>query len=229
MYVGAMFDDTRTVLADPNENLYGDALLVAYYNRIQEEIAAILRQHGAEIAMSSGTITGDGSAQSYVLPTDFLAFVPSTFLPRSPITATSNYSHGAPLLHVDPMDRRFMTTPTAASSPTMFCLTTSGTSQYVKFNTIPTSGHLYDYHYWPTITKVAVGASLDTTSTPWLGLLDQLFSRSLEEYCREGKEFTTEHRALWRARAEADCVSLLGLRHLKVQQPNPSLWRGFPW
>jgi hypothetical protein len=177
--------------------------------------------------MNTGTIITDGLAQDYELPSDFRAFVLRNFLPRSPLTGTADYSWGKPFDQVGLFDKRIVGGPTAKATPRAFCVFSSGLSQYVRFSSIPPAGEHYDFRYYPEYQRVAV-ANIGNTYTPWLGLLDQLLARILEEFCREGLEFITQKRDLWRAKTEGDVLMLLGLRHLNENPAEPSLWKGFP-
>ena len=88
-------------------------------------------------------------------------------------------------------------------------------------------GAIINYRSYDVPRDIAEG-NIGTTYTPWLGLLDPLLSRILEEFCREGLEFVTTKRDMWRARAEGDIVALLGIRHLDEVDSPPSMWKGFP-
>lgn len=220
--VSTLFTTVRTNLrANKSATVYEPALMVAFYNRALEEIWPVLAQLGAGILVSSGNLVGDGVAQDFVLPADFRAFV--GVYPRVPLTATSNYTRGTPLPQTSELDSAIAVTPTTAGTPTCFALVIAAGVQYLRFSTIPASGYRYDYAYYPAIVPVAE-STISETYTPWLGLCDALIARTLEEWCREGLEFTTAKRSLWRARAEADLALLLGLRHLPPRKSTPSMW-----
>jgi hypothetical protein len=227
MLVNDLFDEVREALRDPNKNNYPDKIMVGYYNRAVSECWHLMTQIGAEIVMNTGTIVADGVARDYELPSDFRAFVPGMVLPRSPVTATSNYSWGTAMTQVGLLSTSIRGNPTTVATPTAFSVFWSGNSQYIRFNQIPPAGENYDFQYYPEYQRVSV-STIGVTYTPWLGLLDMLLARILEEFCREGLEFITTKRDMWRAKIEGDVVSLLGLRHLNEIQTTPSLWRGFP-
>ena len=225
MIISALFDEVRIVLRDENENMYKDPMMVGYYNRAVYECWSLMNQIGGEIAMTDNTITTDGLAQSYVLPYNFSTFVPHSVLPRSPRTATADYTHSRYLDQISSNDLTMTGSPTITASPRRFAITLDGTSQFIKFDTLPPAGEYYDYRFYQTPQHITVG-DIDGMSTPWYGMLDPLLARILEQLCREGLEFITSKRDLWRAKAENDIVELLGLRHLTDVNLTPSLWRG---
>jgi len=226
--IATLFDRVRVVLNDPNANLYKDDRQVLHYNRIIAEVQATLMRLGANLAMTPIVFEGDGLTQSFDLPAGFLAFVPKQVRQRAPAAATTNFSHGTAVQHVDHQVSTMPTSATAVAMPIRFVLDVAGSSQSVRFDTILPAGSFVDALAYVQIPEAEV-ATIGDTDTPWLGLLDQLLLRSLEQYCREGLEFTTEARAVWRSRTEADVQALLGLRHLQTQEKNPSLWKGFSW
>lgn len=225
--VTRLFSDTRTVLHDIEANLYDNTLLLPLYNRAISEINSLLVMLQADVAITTGNITGDGVNYSFALPANFLAPVPGQFKPRSPETATNNYTWGRALEHYDRMGTQLTALPTTVAAPSRFHIISDTTAQYAVFDSIPPSGYIYDLLYF-TVPTAVTATTLSTAVVPWLGFLDNLVSRSLEEFAREGKEFTSDKRALWRARAEADISMILGLRHLQTQERIPSLFRNMP-
>lgn len=205
--------------------LYAPDLLVGYYNRALDEIWPVLVQLGAGIVEVVGEILTDGLARDHVLPDDFQAFALGGVLPRSPLTATADYSHGRALDQCGLFDSSMTGAPTTTRTPSKFAVFISDGVQYLRFDSIPPAGEYYDYLYYQVPPRAAV-ATIGTTYTPWLGICDPLIQRTLEEFCREGLEFVTSKREAWRARAEADLALLLGLRKLADRKVTPSIWAG---
>jgi hypothetical protein len=225
--ISDLFTEVRSVLRDDNANSYPDALMTNYYNRAITECWSLMVALGADVVMTHATITADGSAQDYLLPADYRALVIDKVQPRSPATATTNYTWSRPLQHVWLRDSPIVAFSSTVSTPNAFCTYTSSMDQYLRFSSIPPAGEKYDYSYYPLPASVTTG-TIVSTFTPWLGLLDTLLSRILEEFCREGLEFVTTKRDQWRAKAEADIIALLGLRYLSEQVVNPSMFRNMP-
>lgn len=224
-----IFTNVRLALNDENANLYKDPKMVNFYNRAIQEIWSLLIAFGAEVITNAGTIVSDGGGTDFQLPTDFRAFVPDSLMPRSPITATADYSHVQPLGHVGIHDSVMKCAPTATATPRFFAIFKSGQSQYIRFAAKPASGERFDFLYYPEVQPVTVSTVIaGTATTPWLGLCDPLIARILEEFCREGLEFVTTKREQWRARAAADLVQLITLRHVFEHRHNPSALRGLP-
>lgn len=223
-----LFTTVRSVLRDDNANSYTSDLMTNYYNRAVSECWNLMVRLGADVVQGHGSIVTTGTDQDYMLPSDFRAFVVDKFVPRSPrIPAASGiYTWGKPLKQVSLRDPRMSVSSTTPASPNYFALYISGNYQNIHFSSLPPAGEVYDYSYYPEPQKVRV-ENIGSTATPWLGLLDMLLARILEEFCREGLEFITTKRDVWRARAEQDIVELLGLRFLSEIETTPSMWKDF--
>lgn len=228
MNVGTMFSEIQARLRDANGNIYKPALLVPVYNSVQDAILFALIQLGAEDAMSSDTITGDGANATFDTPSDFYALVPESLRPRSPITATSNYVHSRYLDHVGQLDPRIYTSPTGTpGAPSVFCTQVVAGVTQVRFGTIPASGYYYDYKYYAKPTRITT-ANYGAANTPFNQIADHLFSAYIEELARAGTEFTFETKQLLRAQAEADLSMVAGLRKLQDRQVTGSIFRNLP-
>jgi hypothetical protein len=223
-YIEAVLNQIWIDLRDPNHNAYTADVMRGAFNRAAQEVADVLVNIGAEVAQRSLTIVGDGVHQDYALPGDFRAFVPETVQPRIPRTALTNFERGRFLRHMGP--HAIKVTPTGTADPTAFCLVTTEEGQFIRFERVLPAGTFIDARYLPLPPFYGPEVDLGKTRMPWLGLLDPLLQRTTELYLREGLEFTVEARALWRARAEAEAIGLLGLRHRQVRVSNPSIWSG---
>jgi hypothetical protein len=223
--VSDLFTSIKHRLRDPAGNAYKLPHLIATYNDVIDEVRAILIQLGADVVTAPITITGDGQAQEFELPADFLAFVPNNLRPRIPATATIDFAHGSALVHADQAGAGVEAPVSRVAAPARFVLVASGTTQRIRFDSIPEAGHQYDGLYYQQVPE-ATAENHTAVYTPWLGLLDPLIKRCLELYLREGLEYTNEARMAWRAQATADAKSLLGRRHVQTHTVNPSLYRG---
>jgi hypothetical protein len=228
MRVDLLFTSIKHLLLDSNGNELSPELLAGHYNDTIDEILPVLMVLGAPVAMTRTTITGDGTSQTFALPSDFRAPALGRMLPRSPRDAAADYTYGTALEQVDEVSPRIKQASTEVRDPGIFCLYVAGAEQRVRFDAIPPTGYLFDFGYYPTPTPLAVGAE-DSTVTPWLGLLDPLIKATIQLKARAGQEFVGEARELWRQRAMADAVTLLGLRKLDDRRLAPSLFKGFSW
>jgi hypothetical protein len=224
--INDMFKEVRSVLRDDNKNNYPDALMTNYYNRAIYECWSLMIRIGADVLQGGATIVTDGTNQTYTLPTGFQAFVIDSFLKR--VVTGDGYRWGKPLKQVGNRDGNIITSSTATQSPLYFFLGFADwQTQAVTFSTLPPTGEIYDYKYYTLPPKTSY-LNIETTYTPYMGFIDPLVMRILEQFCREGLEFITTKRDQWRAKAEADIIELLGLRHLEDVNYTPSMWQGMP-
>lgn len=224
--IATFFEELRTLLRDQAGNAYRPELMRVVYNRAVEEINGLLMRLGSPIATNVASVLGDGVSQDFLLPADFQAFEINQVRPRSPLTATTNFTHGTPLTHDNQLGA-VPTLTTRVGNPSRYKLV-SGSSgqQYIRFDCKPTAGIYIDGLYYMTAPRCGNLTAASTTMMPWHGLLDQLIGRTMELYLREGLEFTLEARELWRQRATDEVVTLLGMRKLQDRSTRPSTYRG---